>query len=161
MKLYVSRYLHIETNLWLNTNGDYLQSDWRMPAPPVSPIEELLEISPFQLSVEADWLDVENTAEVSPEPDAIELAVAAKEESEDDAPADDAAPWSEADVEAFLAEPYYPFRHAVLVEQRRRMRSGELHYIDHPMLGLLIRIQRYEFEPFVNEPQATDVAGSQ
>lgn len=30
----------------------------------------------------------------------------------------------------------YPF------EQSRRMRSGELHYLDHPVLGLLIRVER-------------------
>lgn len=30
----------------------------------------------------------------------------------------------------------YPFR------QSRRMRSGELHYLDHPVLGLLIRVDR-------------------
>lgn len=30
----------------------------------------------------------------------------------------------------------YPFR------QSRRMRSGELHYLDHPVLGLLIRVER-------------------
>jgi len=35
---------------------------------------------------------------------------------------------------------------------RRRMRSGELHYIDHPMLGALIQISR--IEPPAPEPEA-------
>lgn len=39
----------------------------------------------------------------------------------------------------------YPF------VQRRRMRSGELHYLDHPVLGLLIRVDRAE----ESEPAAT------
>lgn len=39
----------------------------------------------------------------------------------------------------------YPFR------QHRRMRSGELHYLDHPVLGLLIRVDRAEEEE-VDEP---------
>lgn len=34
----------------------------------------------------------------------------------------------------------YPFK------QHRRMRSGELHYLDHPVLGLLIRVDRAEEE---------------
>lgn len=40
-------------------------------------------------------------------------------------------------------EPYLPKR-IVLVEQSRRMRSKELHYIDHPVLGLIIQITPYE-----------------
>lgn len=30
------------------------------------------------------------------------------------------------------------------VRQSRRMRSGELHYVDHPWIGAIIRIERYE-----------------
>ena len=30
------------------------------------------------------------------------------------------------------------------------MRSGELHYIDHPLLGILIKVSRHEFTPLVN-----------
>jgi len=30
------------------------------------------------------------------------------------------------------------------LQQSRRMRSGELHYIDHPVLGLIIRVTPYE-----------------
>ena len=35
--------------------------------------------------------------------------------------------------------PVYPYRHAVLLQQTRRMRSGEVNYIDHPMLGAIIK----------------------
>lgn len=31
-----------------------------------------------------------------------------------------------------------------LKQKRRRIRSNELHYIDHPVLGILVRITRYE-----------------
>jgi hypothetical protein len=30
------------------------------------------------------------------------------------------------------------------MQEHRRMRSGELHYLDHPMMGVLIRIDRSE-----------------
>ena len=33
----------------------------------------------------------------------------------------------------------YPYRHAVLLQQKRRMRSNEVHYIDHPLFGLVIK----------------------
>ena len=29
------------------------------------------------------------------------------------------------------------------MQAHRRMRSGELHYIDHPLMGVLLRIDRY------------------
>ena len=36
--------------------------------------------------------------------------------------------------------PVSPYRHAVLLQQKRRMRSNEVHYIDHPMLGLVVKL---------------------
>jgi hypothetical protein len=36
--------------------------------------------------------------------------------------------------------PDYPYKHAVLLQQTRRMRSGEVAYMDHPLLAVLIQI---------------------
>lgn len=33
----------------------------------------------------------------------------------------------------------------VALRQQRRMRSGEIHYIDHPLMGLLVKVTPYEF----------------
>ncbi|MCC5888130.1 MAG: hypothetical protein JJT88_16975 [Gammaproteobacteria bacterium] len=38
----------------------------------------------------------------------------------------------------------------VHVRQSRRMRSGELHYLDHPWIGAIIRIERFEAPPTGN-----------
>lgn len=38
---------------------------------------------------------------------------------------------------------YIPIR-TVALTQKRRMRSKELHYIDHPLMGLLVRLTPYE-----------------
>jgi hypothetical protein len=38
---------------------------------------------------------------------------------------------------------YFPARTHVM-KQSRRMRSGELHYIDHPLFGVIVQINRYE-----------------
>ncbi len=51
--------------------------------------------------------------------------------------------------------PLYPYRHAVLLDQTRRMRSGEIHYIDHPLLGVIIK-----FTPVSGEELAA-IAASQ
>ena len=38
------------------------------------------------------------------------------------------------------------------------MRSGELHYIDHPLLGMVIKVSRYEFEPFFPDPAVPEAS---
>jgi hypothetical protein len=40
----------------------------------------------------------------------------------------------------------------VHVQQSRRMRSGELHYLDHPRLGVLLRIEPWEPENLPTAP---------
>ena len=45
---------------------------------------------------------------------------------------------------------------AAHVDQSRRMRSNELHYIDHPMLGILVRVTPVNYE--VDLPKAAEEA---
>ena len=137
IKLYVARYLYLETNLWLNTRGEYLSGSWRMPAPPVGPSSRSFEESEFELLL-------------TPEPEA-ELALRRNSEQPQNQNLS-ADPTMSLEPElapsAFITitdnietlEPIYPFRHAVLLQQTRRMRSGEVHYIDHPMLGVVVTI---------------------
>lgn len=118
IRLYVSRYVHLETDLWLNTEGDYLPEGWKMPNPPLAPEPQAQDSSFFQVRLPPDWLY---------------------------------RPYLSNPIENIYGErslPEYRWRHAVALQQKRRMRSGELHYIDHPLLGLLIKVTPYEFEPF-------------
>ena len=123
IKLYLARYLHLETNLWLNTPGDYLPGTWRMPAPPLGPSSLVIE-EPTQ-----------------PEPEPVIGAAASA-----DQPLSPAATGQEVALAGEEVGPVYPFRHAVLLQQKRRMRSGEVHYIDHPMLGVIVK-----FTPLIRE----------
>jgi hypothetical protein len=118
IKLYVSRYLYLETNLWLNTSGEYLQSSWRMPAPPLGPattvsIDEFLLSEPEPLPQQPSPTHDVQAAQFSP----LEVP---------------------SDMEAL--EPVYPYAHAVLLKQTRRMRSKEVNYIDHPMFGVVVKV---------------------
>lgn len=118
IRLYVSRYVHLETNLWLNTTGEYLPEGWKMPNPPLAPEPFAVDDSFFQVQLPADWLY---------------------------------RPYLANPVNNIYGQrtlPEYRWRHAVALQQKRRMRSGELHYIDHPLLGMLIKVTPYEFEPF-------------
>jgi hypothetical protein len=121
VKLYVSRYLHLETNLWLNTSGSYLPQGWDMPAAPLGPTS-LTVIYPPEPEPEPEL-------ESDVEPEAIDTGFF--------------APIGEQQAEQETLEPegpVYPWRHAIALQQKRKMRSTELHYIDHPMLGVVVKI---------------------
>lgn len=124
IKLWLSRYLHLETNLWLNTGGEYLQGDWRMPAPPLGPVAAVDESGAAVIAPPAEPAPENDTATV----DSTNLY------------------WLEQEETPQVLEPRYPYRHAIALQQKRRMRSKEIHYIDHPMLGLIIKLTPLETE---------------
>jgi len=120
VKFFLSRYLHLETNLWLNTHGEYLSGGWQMPAPPLGPPSLIIE-EPMSLdsSAGADgdgirWRETDLQNAYDPNSAAIDPNE--------------------------VQEQQYPYRHAVLLQQRRRMRSEEIHYIDHPLLGIVVTL---------------------
>ena len=119
--LHLSRYLHLETNLWLNTPGDYLPGNWQMPAPPLGPPSLIIEdlSSPEPLPGMAAYEDTAAAAVEAAGPGEVV---------------------EETGEEIVEEGPVYPWRHAVLLQQKRRMRSNEVHYIDHPLLGIVIKI---------------------
>lgn len=121
VKLYLSRYLHIETNLWLNTDGRYLPGQWRMPAPPLGPPSLIVE------------------APEPPQP-AYPRGPAPAATSTAWSPAGSASDALDPNQPGYDSGPQYPFRHAVLIQQKRRMRSTEVHYLDHPLLGVVVTL---------------------
>ncbi len=127
VKIHIARYLHLETNLWLNTQGEYLPSaEWRMPPPPLGPASIILE----QLETPAETAGTAETAEQPAQQLPYFL---------DESPL---TALDDADMVAVTEEatgPVYPWRHAVLLQQQRRMRSNEVHYLDHPLLGVVIK----------------------
>jgi hypothetical protein len=120
--LYLSRYLHLQTNLWLNTAGDYLPGDWWMPAPPLSPPSVLVDDQPLHVARE--------------DPAPPHSAPAPRADDFQSVTAPSGMPGDQGLV---AVAPPWPYRHAVLVREKRRMRSKEVHYLDHPLLGLVIK----------------------
>ena len=172
VRLYSSRYLHAECNLWLNTSGEYLDNDdWYMPRPPLAPRNEALSLSVpgFSLRANPHWLEPEKhlpapfsrlrlapfrlvllKSFVGPTPYEAHFPLrpfvfATPAQGEPATPEHDADPA----LARWLQQPRYDYRHAVLLEQRRRMRSGELHYIDHPMFGIVLKVSRHKFKPYL------------
>lgn len=122
-----SRYLHIETNVWLSQFAMAQAEDFgrwlNLPERP-SPFEEVrLEESPAEpmgLSLNDSWETTEsNTATYS-------LANTSQSEFQQTAASN------------------YVVNSIEQLQQKRRMRSGELHYIDHPAFGLLVKLSPIE-----------------
>ena len=116
VRLYLSRYLHIETNLWLNTGGSYIPGSWAMAPPPLGPaslivIEPVLEEDESPVTAYSSSLFNDPAGLEQDPPDANE-------------PRGPVSPW----------------RHAVALTEKRRMRSEEVHYLDHPMLGMVVKL---------------------
>lgn len=151
IKLYLTRYLQVETDLWLNTAGNYLPGTWQMPPPPLSPpsliIEEPLPSGDLPAAAGPDTSAVQG----APAP----VDTAATDGSPQAGIADTAMSQDGlAEVIPDLdTRPVYPFRHAVALQQKARMRSNETHYIDHPLLGVVIR-----FTPATEEDLAAIAA---
>ncbi|AQQ67546.1 hypothetical protein Mag101_07750 [Microbulbifer agarilyticus] len=152
----VSRYLHLSTDLWFSEWAQQPQlqpTDWNLepqqaelttttaqgiavptqPRAPLLPVAEDVESEPLGLGA------------------AVEPASISSTSSSNSSFSSDNAFSTSADFAAFGEEESTPAlpvekiaeRVAVLQEERR-LRSGELHYIDHPKLGVLIEVRTVE-----------------
>ena len=159
INLFLSRYLHVQTNLWLNTAGEYLPGTWQMPAPPLGPPsliieeQELIDLATATgempqssrpgaeeaadaLEVNASGTDIARQSET---PMASGLLTQETGDGLTAPYSNDSITGLEGGESAEAVSPIYPYRHAVLLEQTRRMRSNEIHYIDHPLMGVIIK----------------------
>lgn len=134
----VARYLHLHTNLWLSEfTRNYGQNDKRWNQENEKQDWPALPVRPDLRELETqDWTAVN---------------------SEQDA-------WSgltslETEYDKILNQPYV-LDQVVLLKQKRRMRSGELHFIDHPLMGLLIKITPYEMPVEEDETETNGISTS-
>jgi hypothetical protein len=114
-----TRFMHLETRLWLNDFAD-----------PASAVEGPgVELPPVPVPPSEDTM--------------LDDAVYAAPQVPDNAyPARGEDETAGESVQTIVPAPAHVLRSVVLSENRR-LRSGELHYIDHPMLGVLIKLQDY------------------
>jgi hypothetical protein len=149
INLYLSRYLHVQTNLWLNTAGEYLAGTWHMPAPPLGPPSLIIEEQEMvDIAAAVGELPAAAVPGAEDAADELEVTTSGAELANSSEVVMDPGdslfaqdPNNPLQGEEFteVEDPVYPYRHAVLLEQTRRMRSNEIHYIDHPLLGVVIK----------------------
>ncbi|CAA0108369.1 CsiV family protein [Zhongshania aliphaticivorans] len=114
IRVAVERYLHLDTNLWLSSFGSR-GGNYYLPRQPLSFNEPEEEPAPANDSPEyAEFL--------KQNPSYTPQAAQAKTQAENSGD--------------------YPIDQIVVMEQQRRMRSDELHFIDHPRFGVIIKISK-------------------
>lgn len=144
ISLGLERYLHITTNLWLSTfvsNAGRKENPW--PVLPKAPIVSSANNGGSAIFKEAQSV----FDQANPKSDSGMIAVS-----------------NHVIKNPFLdlTSSQYAVDQTSTMRQSRRMRSNELHYIDHPLMGLLVRITPYEFpEPAEEEPIEAEVNEAQ
>ncbi|NHO68053.1 hypothetical protein G8770_21100 [Aestuariicella hydrocarbonica] len=129
----VSRYLHVRSNLWI---ADFVPND-----------NQQLEFSPLPARPKPPALPPQspNSVASTEEPEVTVINATERLNPSASPDTDEVAETFHTDSIATIETPpaYLPQNIAVL-KQKRRMRSGEIHYIDHPRLGMLILVTPYD-----------------
>lgn len=127
ISLSLSRYLHFQGHLWLTefvaNYGQPLEHWPDLPTPGDSKHTQQQQLN--------DWKAL-NAAEQT-YPSALL--------KDDDQPRYNQWDSGEEDPYTEMQEAPYLIKNIAVLEQKRRMRSGDLHYIDHPKMGILIKIE--------------------
>lgn len=123
IRLSVATYLELQTNLWFSqfdlNVGQESSRQW--PAIPLRPDHIATPVTGLSLDSAMD----------------LDQALAAENQQWADTNFDNNSSAAEA------AAPDYVTRQIILLQQERDMRSGEIHYLDHPVLGLIVQITPY------------------
>jgi hypothetical protein len=146
--VFVERYLHVKTNLWLNTMAPYAL-DWQM-LPPPEPSPTVAHVPPLQptslMKNETSPWDALLPA-ITPlgRPDSkLESGLSERFRFIERVRPDSTLSGGFDDPRS-----EYPYRHAISIQQTRRLRSGEIHYLDHPTLGIIVSITRIEDDDLI------------
>ena len=123
----LERYLHITTNLWLSTfvsNAGHRENPW--PVLPKAPIVSSANLAATTINRPAQDVFNQTNSNISSAMIMVSNRVTKN---------------------PFLNLTYsqYAVDQTSTMRQSRRMRSNELHYIDHPLMGLLVKLHRMNF----------------
>ena len=143
--LSLSRYLHIHTDLWLTqfvANYGQQSEHWpELPAPPTA--IETTDSNATETPAFDEAIELTDNNETL----VIDLA------GQDSFTTGNSSHNLDTGLNNFtsLADEPFLIKEIISLNQKRRMRSEELHYIDHPRMGVLIKIIRFTTEPKLQE----------
>lgn len=130
LQLSVERYLHLKTDLWLSSFKSTAGLR-ELPWPKLPAIPLSLAAPQADAGVESPYID---------------------------SGLNDLMPTFPQRPVFYLADRQYVVDRTVVLRQSRRMRSDELHYIDHPLMGVLVKVTPWEVEP---EPAADETGDAE
>ncbi len=126
LSISISRYLHLKTNIWFSEfETNYGQKKEHWPPLPIPP-NKIPKIEKRALSFTSFSLDAPKNYDL-PLNDFSLSTNMTQDHSYFQGTSD-------------ISDTPFLTKNVVLLKQKRRMRSSELHYIDHPKIGLLIRL---------------------
>ena len=168
IKLSISRYLHLHTDLWLSSFVEAANRSLIDPWPTV----------PLPFEIAADDESIPAGASMPLESQMLDDGGLSNEDPFANDPNFNNDPFKQAVSGEFGVDPFtqkqnsslqktysplqqvtdfdavqdgYAVERTVTMRQHRRMRSNEMHYIDHPMFGLVIKVTKVEKKPAVDE----------
>lgn len=174
IKISVERYLHIYTDLWLSRfiNKDNV-ADVLWPALPTPPkrilnAEQDESISALVVSIDGSASSSATNSFSSGDLSFTDLNQATIDSSAATAPllaTIDTGKTFDNNFQSYQSffdfeQRYFRAERTATMRQNRRMRSNELHYIDHPLMGLLIKIMPYEPPPEPDEDPTEETTAS-
>ena len=159
IQISISRYLHLRTNLWFNRFiPNFGQQDLHWPTLPPQP--EIAKVLPelshrltndftFSENQENDFstefnAQFEKAEEISNWANQDLSFLNQSQTLADDLTTQDTLKSGQQAVTTEIETDLYLTEEIIKIDSRRRMRSRELHYIDHPKVGILIKIIPYE-----------------
>lgn len=157
LNLRVNRYLHVGTNLWLNRfAANYGQESLHWPPLPDIPqdlpsendntlstdesLTQTYGISPSHQERSNTYSDNTNSTNIN-----YDFGNNSHQNTTQWGFSSGTNPyWDSASTPTKTKPSAYLVEEIILMQQSRRMRSEELHYIDHPRMGITIKITPYE-----------------
>ncbi|SMF31295.1 Peptidoglycan-binding protein, CsiV [Alteromonadaceae bacterium Bs31] len=134
VKLSLSRYLHIHTDLWLTQFvANYGQKIDHWPDLPTQP----QALQPVDMALEDVDLNAPLTSLNADKAAGFELSMEQPNQGFDGNNMGVFTDFS------YMTERPFLINEIITLTQKRRMRSDELHYIDHPRMGILIKISAF------------------
>lgn len=150
LTIYLEHYLYAKTNLFVRKEGtkatsiteaEAVESITEETAPNVEKIDLLERLGIHLEPKQTGHIEIPLNSESEAENFVIDEVVAEQELAKDEL------------VES--KKSVVPFLNSYPMQQLRVIRSGEIHYLDHPMFGMLIQIRKYE--PPVQEETIAEV----
>lgn len=144
LRVYLSSYLHMESNIWQVSYATALESTNPQPLDNAT----LTAGDPFQPTPDTDLLVSAPTPWPQPPISPIALSKLRTEEQSNSPALNPVA----ADAEDLIAA-QKSIEEIILLKQASRLKLNKLHYFDHPKMGLLFKVTRSEGPIIKNLPK--------